>query len=146
MTITPVLTSRFARTAVVGLAIVAVAGCSSDGKKSDAKPEKIERAASVKPEATSTTTPAASAPAAPSGPACTTAAAVAALSPDKVISITCNGEFAAGAASNSTVDYAYLLQSANGAWQKASQSVQTQVCTTNPQGLPANFVAAACND
>jgi hypothetical protein len=142
---TTLLTSRLARVAVVGLAIVAVAGCSSDAKKSDApKPKKIERAASVKPEATSTTS--AAAPAAPAGPACTTAAAAVALSPDRVTSITCSGEFAAGAASNSQYDYAYLLQSANGAWQKASQSVQTEVCTTNPQGLPASFVAAACDD
>ena len=45
------------------------------------------------------------------------------LSPDTVNSITCDGLFAAGAANNTHVDDAYLLQDVNGSWQRASNSV-----------------------
>jgi hypothetical protein len=140
---------RLARVAVVGLAVVAVAGCSSDGKKSDADSTKdIKRASAVKPEKTAPTTAPAvpSTSAAPTTAACTTAAAQPAMSPDTVHSIVCEGEFAAGDASNTHVDYAYLLQNVNGSWQKASVALQQEVCTTNSQGLPASFVANACND
>ncbi len=141
--INPLTTSRrTVRVAIIGLALVAVAGCSSDATKSaEDTAKKIKPAASVtKDTASSTTT------AAPSNASCTTAAAQVALNPDHVIDITCNGAFAAGSASNTVVDYAYLLQDVNGTWQKASTAVQTEVCTSNPQGLPASFVASACND
>lgn len=142
-------TGRFARVAIVAMAVVAVAGCSSSSSKSDAV-----KAQKVKPAASSTTTaPALSNTPSPTGSvvptgsaSCTTAAAQPVLSPDIVNSITCDGIFAAGAANNTHVDYAYLLQDVNGSWQRASNSVQNAVCTTNPQHLPASFVALACND
>lgn len=136
------------RIAIVGLAVIAVAGCSSDSKKSDAdSAKKFKPAASVtKRPASTTTAPAASSTTAAATAPCTTTAAQAVLSPDTVDSIVCNGPFAAGDANNTHVDYAYLLQDMNGTWQKASDAVQEQVCTSNPQGLPASFVAAACDD
>ncbi|MEP6624096.1 MAG: hypothetical protein ABJC79_06620 [Acidimicrobiia bacterium] len=139
--------TRFARLAIVGMAAVAIAGCSSNAKSSDAA-KKLKPAASVTKEAKSSTTtaPTSSSTGAPTTAPCTTAAAQTALAPDRAIDITCNGVFAAGSASNPQVDYAYLLQDVNGAWQKASTTVQNEVCTSNPQGLPASFVASACND
>ena len=138
------------RIAVVGLAVVAVAGCSSDAKKSDASnAKKLKPAASVtkKQAVTSSTTAAPSSTTTPSGPACTVDAATAALGTSgTAFNITCLSGYAAGDASNSHYDFAYLLVDTNGTWVQASTAIQEQVCTSNPQGLPASFVALACND
>lgn len=141
---------NIARLAVVGLAVVAVAGCSSDAKKSDASnAETLKPVASVthKQPGTSSTTAAPSSTSTLSGPACTVEAATAALGTNGTASnITCLSGYAAGDANNTHVDFAYLLVDTNGTWVQASGAVQQQVCTSNPQGLPTSFVDAACND
>jgi len=138
------------RFTLVGLAVVAVAGCSSDAKKSDVSTAKtLKPAASVthKQGDTSSTTAAPSSTSTPSGPACTVEAATAALGTNGTAnSIVCLSGYAAGAANNTHVDFAYLLVDTDGAWVQASTAVQNEVCTSNPQGLPASFVGDACND
>jgi hypothetical protein len=54
--------------------------------------------------------------------------------------------YAAGSATNGQVDFAYLLVLENGSWAKASDAVQNEVCTTNPNHLPQQLVNYACND
>ena len=131
------------RVAIAGLAIIAVAGCSSDAKKSDAADAKnLKPVAAVTHQKSATSNPTTA-----SGPACTVEAATAALGTDgTALDITCLDGFAAGAATNTHVDLAYLLQNENGTWTRASDAVQAEVCGPNPQGLPASFVARACDD
>ena len=148
------VTRTTARIALVGMAALSFAACSSDSAdlKSDAKKLGNElRAAATKAEKaaeTTTTTTVAAPPAATTSPACPTAAEAAAIlgaGNDAFTAPICADGFAAGRAS-AQVDFGYLLQATGGKWVRASDSVQNEVCTTNPQGLPQPMVGAACID
>ena len=147
------ITRTVIRIALVGIAALSFAACSSDRAdlKSDAKKLGNElRAAATKAEkaAETTTTTAAAQPAAAPSPACPTATEAAAILGAGNNAFTepiCANGFAAGRAS-AQVDFGYLLQSNGGSWVRARDSVQNEVCTTNPQGLPQAMVGAACID
>ena len=147
------VTRTAARIALVGMAALSFAACSSDSAslKSDAKKLGNElRAAATKAEkaADTTTTTVAAPPAAATTPACPTATEAAAIlgaGNNAFTAPICADGFAAGRAS-AQVDFGYLLQATGGSWVKASDSVQNEVCTTNPQGLPQPMVGAACID
>lgn len=84
---------------------------------------------------TTTTTAAAQLAAAPS-PACPAAPEAAGILGAGTNTFTepiCEGGFGAGRASNQ-VDFGYLLQATDGSWARASDAVENEVCTTNPQG------------
>ena len=137
------LTRIAARCALVGVAALSFAACSSTDAsvKSDAKKLSNELAAAAEKAATSTTT------AAPAS-SCPTPAETAVIlgAGNRVVSppICVNG-FAAGDAS-SQVDFAYILQLDGDTWARASDAVASQICTTNPQGLSKQFVNTGCND
>ncbi len=147
------ITRTAARIALVGMAALSFAACSSDSAdlKSDAKKLSNElRAAATKAAKTAdtTTTTVAAPPAAATSPACPTATEAAAILGAGNNAFTqpiCADGFAAGRAS-AQVDFGYLLQATGGSWVRASDSVQNEVCTTNPQGLPQPMVGAACID
>ncbi len=147
------ITRTAARIALVGMAALSFAACSSDNAdlKSDAKKLSNElRAAATKAAKTAdtTTTSVAVPPAAATSPACPTATEAAAILGAGNNAFTqpiCADGFAAGRAS-AQVDFGYLLQATGGSWVRASDSVQNEVCTTNPQGLPQPMVGAACID
>ncbi len=147
------ITRTAARIALVGMAALSFAACSSDSAdlKSDAKKLSNElRAAATKAAKTAdtTTTTVAVPPAAATSPACPTATEAAAILGAGNNAFTqpiCADGFAAGRAS-AQVDFGYLLQATGGSWVRASDSVQNEVCTTNPQGLPQPMVGAACID
>ena len=147
------ITRTAARIALVGMAALSFTACSSDSTslKSDAKKLSNElRAAATKAEKAAETTPttAATQPAASPAPACPTATEAAAILGAGNNAFTepiCANGYAAGRAS-AQVDFGYLLQATGGSWVRASDSVQNEVCTTNPQGLPQAMVGAACID
>ena len=147
------ITRTAARIALVGLAALSLAACSSNSAnlKSDAKNLSNElRAVATKAEknAETTTTTATAQPAVAPSPRCPTATEAAAILGAGNNAFTdpiCADGFAAGRAS-AQVDFGYLLQATDGSWVRASDSVQNEVCTTNPQGLPQAMVGAACID
>ena len=143
--------ARITRLAVVALPIVAIAGCSSSSSDhSDAKDtkNKLERAASVKTAPSSpSTSPPTAAPTTSNAP-CTVAGASAVLAPDTADSIVCGSGWAAGAAHNTDVDYAYLLHDVNGTWTgvdtQQNQAEMQQACANgNPLGIPSNVLAVS---
>ncbi len=145
-------TGTAARIALVGIAALSFAACSSDttSLKSDAKKLNNElRAAATRAEKdATTTTTAVPQPAAAPAPACPTATEAAAILGAGTNAFTdpiCAGGFAAGRAS-SQVDFGYLLQATGGSWVRASDAVQNEVCTTNPQGVTQAMIGAACID
>ncbi|MBK5290006.1 MAG: hypothetical protein JJE46_16245 [Acidimicrobiia bacterium] len=126
------ITRTAARLALVGVAALSFAACSSSSSaKSDAK----------KAAATSTTT-AASTPSCPTVEEATAALGAGNRATDTPI---CEGGFAAGDATGE-VDFAYILQPDGDSWARVSDAVQTEICTTNPQGLSQQFVNTGCND
>lgn len=150
------ITRTAARIALVGMAALSFAACSSDSAalKSDAKKLGNElRAAATKAEKAAETTPtttttAVAPPAAAPSPACPTATEAAAIlgaGNNAFTAPICANGFAAGRAS-AQVDFGYLLQATGGSWVRASDSVQNEVCTTNSQGLPQAMVGASCID
>ena len=150
------ITRTTTRIALVGIAALSFAACSSDTSlKGDAKKLSKElAAAATKAEkdatkaAETTTTTAAAQPAATAPPACPTASEAATILGAGTNAFTeplCANGFAAGRASNQ-VDFGYLLQATGGSWARASDAVQNEVCTTNPQGVSQAMVGAACID
>jgi hypothetical protein len=139
--------SRIARIPIVALPIVAIAGCSSSSSaKSDAKNAKDT--ASAKTSSSSSSTSSTTAGSTSASAPCTVAAASAALAPDTASSIACGGGWAAGAASNTQYDYAYLLHDVNGTWTSIdndqSQGEMQQACATgNPLAIPESVLAVS---
>ncbi len=149
------ITRTAARMALVGISALSFAACSSATLKSDAKKLNKELAAAatkaeknVEKAAATTTTTAASPPVTAPSPACPTASEAAAILGAGTNAFTeplCANGFAAGRASNQ-VDFGYLLLATGGSWARASDAVQNEVCTTNPQGVSQAMVGAACID
>ena len=149
------ITRTTARIALVGISALSITACSSATLKSDAKKLNKElAAAATKAEkqaekaAATTTTTAASQPVTAPSPACPTtseAAAILGAGTNAFTEPLCGNGFAAGRAS-SEVDFGYLLQATGGSWVRASDAVQNEVCTTNPQGLSQAMIGAACID
>ena len=146
------ITGTTARIALVGISALSITACSSATLKSDAKKLNKELAAAAtkaeKKAAATTTTTAASQPVTTPSPACPTtseAAAILGAGTNAFTEPLCGNGFAAGRAS-SEVDFGYLLQATGGSWVRASDAVQNEVCTTNPQGLSQAMIGAACID
>ncbi len=148
------ITHTTARIALVGIAALSFAACSSDttSLKSDAKKlTKEVRAAATKAEDatkagdTTTTVPQPAAAPTPACPTATEAAAFLGAGTNVFTEPICENGFAAGRAS-SQVDFGYLLQATGDTWARAADSVATEVCTTNPQGLSPTMVSTACLD
>ena len=124
------------------VALVTLAGCSSDSSK--------PKSSDTLPEASSSTTASSTtATSAPSTePECTVVAAGAVLAPDTATSILCGEGWASGSMTNEEFDSAYLLRAENGVWAKADVA---EACpaeggvATNPLGIPQNvFDASPC--
>ena len=146
------ITRTTARIALVGISALSITACSSATLKSDAKKLNKELAAAAtkaeKQAAATTTTTAASQPVTAPSPACPTtseAAAILGAGTNAFTEPLCGNGFAAGRAS-SQVDFGYLLQATGGSWAQASDAVQNEVCTTNPQGVTQAMIGAACLD
>lgn len=130
---------------VLATGVIALAGCSSDSKPSSSSTTKDTQASS-----TSSTTKAAdtSSTTAATTKCATQDEATAALGSNGTATGApyCVGNYAAGAATNGQIDFAYLLVYENGKWSQASDAVQNEVCTTNANKLPQQLVDDACDD
>ncbi len=123
-----------ARAAIAVLALVVVAGCSSDDKKTDASSKTSPAVES------STSSSSQTSPSTPSAAPCTLDAATAALSSVSATAATivCRDGWAAGAAANPDYDLAYLLRDVDGTWTNEgtdSAAIGEACAAGNPLGI-----------
>jgi hypothetical protein len=132
---------RLARMTAVGLAVAAVAGCSSS---SNAKSSASTKRPSTSSTSTTSSSPASSSTtAAPASAPCTVAAISAVLpSGTRAIGVVCAGGWAAGPDTNGNDDAAYLAQAGGSTWRILSAAEIQQACAPgNGQGIPADVLA-----
>lgn len=132
--------------AALAIGAIALAGCSSS---SGSKSSDSNKTSTTSKAATSSTTKAADSSSTTAATECATqdqATAALGTNGSATAAPICIGKYAAGDATNGQVDFAYLLVNENGSWTQASEAVQQDVCTTNTEKLPQQFVDAACDD